>query len=95
MFYIYIYTFFITEEIVPTHTDTVHQHTILKDISNKTNLLKNGDIVYITGYVDMYNIFVRKVIDNNDELKQLLEDVHTYSLSQYFSYLYNNLILNI
>lgn len=59
------------------------QH-IVKDINNKTNVLKNGDLVYITSYVDMYNIFVRKVKDNDDELRQLMEDVHTYSLGQYF-----------
>lgn len=35
-------------------------------------------MVYITAYVDIYNIFVRKVDDNNDEFQKLIEKVNTY-----------------
>lgn len=56
-----------------------------KSLNHDTNMLKNGDIVYITAYVDLYNIFVRKVDDNNDEFEKLFERVNTFcSLGEFF-----------
>lgn len=43
-----------------------------------TNLLKYGDIVYISAFDDLNNIFVRKINDDNDKFKKLLEGVNTY-----------------
>lgn len=44
----------------------------------KINPLKNGDILYITAYVDAHCIYVRKVDDNNEEFQKLIERVNTY-----------------
>lgn len=41
------------------------------------NTLKNGDLVYITAYIDLCNIFVRK-IDDIDEFRKFSERVNTY-----------------
>lgn len=40
-------------------------------------MLKNGDIVYITAYIDLYNIYVRNV-DDDDELQKLNKRVNDY-----------------
>lgn len=54
------------------------------NLCNETNILKNGDIVCITTYVDLFNIFVRKIDDDNAEFHELLEKVNTYcSLGDY------------
>lgn len=45
--------------------------------SNETISLKTGDMVYVTAYIDIYNIFVRKV-DDMDELQQLTQRVNSY-----------------
>lgn len=44
----------------------------------ETNILKDGDLVYITAYIDLHNIFVRKISDNNDEFQKLIERVNTF-----------------
>lgn len=56
------------------------------DLYYETNILKNGDIVYITAYVDLFNMFVRKIDDNNAEFQELIEKVNTFcsSSSEYF-----------
>lgn len=62
-------------------------HTLSQDamktnnLYDDTNILKNGDIVYITAYVDLFNIFVRKIDDNNAEFQELIEKVNTYCSS--------------
>lgn len=45
-----------------------------------THTLQSGDKVCITSYIDLSNIFVRKVDDNN-ELLSLNERVNTYCSS--------------
>lgn len=44
--------------------------------SNKKYKLKSGDIVYITAYIDLCNIYVRKVNDNDDfkKLNKIVDD---------------------
>ncbi|XP_060870995.1 uncharacterized protein LOC132945306 isoform X4 [Metopolophium dirhodum] len=51
-------------------------------LCDETNILKNGDIVFITSYIDLYNIFVRKLEDNNVEFQNLIESVNTYCISE-------------
>jgi len=54
-------------------------------ISDETNKLKNGDIVFITAYIDLHNIFVRKLEDNNVEFENLIKSVNDCCiLGQYF-----------
>lgn len=43
--------------------------------------LKNGDIVFITTFIDVHHIFVRKVEDENDEFLSFIENVHLYCSS--------------
>ncbi|KAL4112570.1 hypothetical protein QTP88_016325 [Uroleucon formosanum] len=50
-------------------------------LCNETNILKNGDVVFITAYIDLYNIFVRKLEDNNVEFQNFIESVNTYCIS--------------
>lgn len=40
--------------------------------------LKNGDLVYITTFIDVHHIFVRKVEDENDEFYNFIEKVNSY-----------------
>ncbi|XP_022162076.1 uncharacterized protein LOC111027893 isoform X7 [Myzus persicae] len=51
---------------------------IVKDpeLCDKTNKLNNGDIVFITSYIDLYNIYVRKLEDVNVEFQNLIESVN-------------------
>jgi len=47
------------------------------NIFDNSHMLKNGDIVYITAYIDLYNIYVRNV-DDDDELQKLNKRVNDY-----------------
>lgn len=49
-------------------------------LSDETDTLKNGDIVYITACINLYNIFVRKV-NFDHEFKKFSEEVNTYCSS--------------
>lgn len=60
---------------------------------DETNILKNGDIVFITAYIDVYNIFVRKLEDNNVEFQNLIESVNTYCISGQYLILLNNFVV--
>jgi len=64
-------------------------------LCNETNILKSGDIVFITAYIDLYNIFVRKLEDNNAEFQNLIESVNAYCISGQYFILGNNFLLNI
>jgi len=68
---------------------TVSQN-IQDERCNETNTLKNGDTVYITAYIDVYNIFVRKVKDNNDVFIKFIESVNSYCSSGQYNVLENN-----
>ncbi|XP_026816248.1 uncharacterized protein LOC113555865 isoform X3 [Rhopalosiphum maidis] len=56
---------------IPSASDVIVRDSKFYD---ETNMLKNEDIVYITAYIDSYNIFVRK-FEDNVELKNLIESV--------------------
>lgn len=58
-----------------------------------SHVLKNGDIVYITAYIDLYNIYVRKV-DDDSELQQLNEKVNDCCSLSMFSFNYISLEKN-
>jgi len=62
-------------------------------LCDETNILKNGDIVFITSYIDLYNIFVRKLEDNNVEFQNLIESVNTYCISGQYLIPGNNLVI--
>lgn len=68
----FIYCFF-SENIVPILAKNIVE-------TNKTHKLKSGDIVYITAYVDLFNIYVRKVNDN-DDFKKLNKIVDAFCCS--------------
>lgn len=40
--------------------------------------LKNGDLVFITTFVDVHHIFVRKVEDENEEFSNFINNVNSY-----------------
>lgn len=40
--------------------------------------LKNGDLVYITTFIDVHKIFVRKVDDETEEFSNFIERVNLY-----------------
>uniref|UniRef100_A0A2H8TG30 Tudor domain-containing protein 1 n=1 Tax=Melanaphis sacchari TaxID=742174 RepID=A0A2H8TG30_9HEMI len=67
----------IKEEIelpdLPSAFDVIVKDSKFNDV---TNILKNEDIVYITAYIDVHNIYVRKFEDNT-ELQNLVESVNT------------------
>ncbi|XP_050420950.1 uncharacterized protein LOC126833572 isoform X2 [Adelges cooleyi] len=67
-----------TENIPNVVNVDVHNVASTNEKYNVTNPLKSGDIVYITAYIDLNNIYVRKVDDNNEEFEKLLERVNTY-----------------
>lgn len=60
---------------------TISENIQDNQICNKANKLKNGDTVYITSYIDIYNIFIRKVEDNNDVFNKFIETVNSYCSS--------------
>lgn len=52
-----------------------------------------GDIVYMTAFVDLKEIYIRKVEDYNDEFDNFLEKVNEFYSSGkciYFNYWKNN-----
>lgn len=53
----------------------VNQNVKDNILGNNSHELKNGDIVYITAYVDLCNIYVRNV-DDDDELLKLNKRVN-------------------
>ncbi|VVC36208.1 Hypothetical protein CINCED_3A022077 [Cinara cedri] len=65
----------VTEDEVLVVTQNIKECTMPSD---ETNVLKTGDIVYITAYIDLCNIFVRKVNFNGDEFKKLSDRVNCY-----------------
>jgi len=74
LYFIFIYYIF-SENLIPTNSQNVIED---HKIDNKINILKNGDIVIITSYVDINNIFVRKIEDNNDDFRQFLLSINNY-----------------
>lgn len=74
-------------EVEPEISQDAVKSNILYD---GTNILKNGDIVYITAYVDLYNIFVRKIDDNNSEFQELIKKVNDYCISGEYFIIRNN-----
>lgn len=43
--------------------------------------LKNGDSVYITMFIDVHHIFVRKVEDEDKHFQNFIENVNSYCSS--------------
>lgn len=43
--------------------------------------LKNGDSVYITTFLDVHHIYVRKVEDENDKFSNFIENVNLHCSS--------------
>ncbi|XP_050543343.1 uncharacterized protein LOC126906674 isoform X2 [Daktulosphaira vitifoliae] len=70
-------------KLLADENNTDKNHVAKKDTNTNEfvdtlSLLKSGDIVYMTAFIDLNNIFVRKVEDHNDEFVKLIERVHTY-----------------
>lgn len=47
------------------------------------NSMLPGSIVYMTGFVDLNEMYVRKLEDHNDEFDQFLDTVNGFCLSGY------------
>lgn len=69
----YFYLLLFSESIEPILSPNIVE-------TNKTSQLKSGDIVYITAYIDLCNIYVRKVNDN-DDFKNLNKIVNDFCCS--------------
>lgn len=41
----------------------------------------NGDTVYITSVIDVHNVFVRKIVDENDDFFKFIRDVNLYYIA--------------
>lgn len=48
---------------------------------NKVVRLKNGDSVYITMFIDVHHIFVRKVEDEDESFQNFIANVNSYCSS--------------
>lgn len=45
---------------------------------NNSSKLKNGDLIYMTTFIDVHHIFVRKVKDETDDFFDFIESVNLY-----------------
>jgi len=55
-------------------------------------MLKNEDIVCITAYIDLHNIYVRK-FESYVELQNLIESVQTYCTQQGITFSWEIILL--
>lgn len=57
--------------------ESINPLLILENYASVSKL-KNGDLVFIELFIDVHNIFVRKVEDKTDEFLNFIEYVHSY-----------------
>lgn len=68
--------------------ENVDIHEKIEALKEKSSKLKIGDTVFITTFVDVHNIFVRKVEDDTDEFSNFIEKVNSFCSSGLFGYHY-------
>lgn len=73
--------------------DNISKKEVHSD-NNSSKLLK-GDLVYITTFIDVHHIFVRKVDDEYDDFFNFIEKVNLYcSAGIYYTLTSYELVIN-